>query len=172
METIKVYKLFRKGLRPLFIDTENQLPLGTWIDAKGIRPEILATLEEGYSMVHGDTCLVKMRNYPTASLLRSSWAVGGEWIKTVNGPRGRRQYVMGISSSGRVIPFAYRAGWHTCRTPDLPGVDMTGKVWAECLIPADSPVVHRNINGMTDKIHSVDWLIAKKILIIKTISHA
>jgi hypothetical protein len=47
---------------------------------------------------------------------------------------------------------------------------MDGKVWAECLIPADDYTIRRmNINGMTAKSQPVEWYISDKIRIERVI---
>ena len=47
---------------------------------------------------------------------------------------------------------------------------MTGKVWAECLIPADDYyTVHRNVSGLSRTHEPIDWYISLKLLIVKTL---
>ena len=75
-------------------------------------------------------------------------------------------YDIGIGSTGQVLRFAHRPGWHSSATPSLPAVDMTGKVWAECLIPADDYyILHRNISGLSRGHEAVDWYISQRIRI-------
>ena len=140
------------------------------------------TAEEGYhlfdmkdQMIYGDTDpFASSATRPPNDTIKYAIRRGWRPIEVKKDKRGRRRvYDLGISSDGQVIPFAHRPGWHTCREPILPGVNMDGKVWAECLIPADDcEVVHRNINGMTANSQPVEWLISQKLMIIKLLPNA
>ena len=179
METIKVYKLLRQGkrgtLHPLFIDSIQVLPIGQWLDARAPDDIALQYCGSGFALID----LTRQRptvfqdHKPRRKQIEQATMNRCRWVEVTHGKQGRMVYDIGLSSDGQVIRFAHRPGWHTCREPMLPGVNMTGKVWAECLIPADDcEVVHRNINGMTAKSQPVEWLISQKIMIVKLLPYA
>ena len=151
METITVYKLFRQesdGLHPLFIDRDMVLPIGEWIEARAPNDIALQYVGTGFALID----LTRQR-----PLL---------WVEVSNG----KTYDIGIGSDGQVLRFAHRPGWHSSATPSLPAVDMTGKVWAECLIPADDYyTLHRNVSGLSRTHEPIDWYISQKLLIVKTL---
>lgn len=175
METIKVYKLFRQNeygiLFPLFIDTRKSVPIGKWVEARAPSDEAIKDIREGYAMIDMiDQMMIAYQvEKPCISQLRDESHYGRRWIQIVEGKRGRKVYDLGISSNGKqVVSFAHRPGWHTSLTPSLPGVNMEGKVWAECLIPADEYyTLHRNVSGLSKTHEPIDWMIAKKIFITR-----
>ena len=177
METIKVYKLFRQNdhgiLFPLFIDTKKSVPIGEWVTARAPSDEVLKELDEGYSLI--DLPSQKMVSYqriqkPYPNQVLDASHLQRRWVEVRTTKHGRKVYDIGIGSTGQVLRFAHRPGWHTSAQPSLPAVDMTGKVWAECLIPADDYyILHRNISGLSRGHEAVDWYISKKLLIVKTL---
>ena len=177
METIKVYKLFRQNdhgiLFPLFIDTKKSVPIGEWVEARAPSDNVLKELDEGYSLI--DLPSQKMVAYqriqkPHRNQVLDASHLQRRWVEVRTTKHGRKVYDIGIGSTGQVLRFAHRPGWHTSAQPSLPAVDMTGKVWAECLIPADDYyILHRNISGLSRGHEAVDWYISKKIFIDKLI---
>ena len=179
METITVYKLFRQeadGLHPLFIDREQRLPIGVWLTAWA--PTITDDTEVGYhlfsmsdEMLYGDkepfaSSVTRIPNDTIKYAIRRGWRP----IEIRKGKRKRLIYDIGIGSDGQVLRFAHRPGWHTSAEPRLPSVDMTGKVWAECLIPADDYYIHRvNVSGLTRDNEPLEWYISQKIFIVRLV---
>ena len=154
-------------MHPLFIDREQVLPIGQWIEARAPNDIALQYVGTGFALID----LTRQRptvfqdRKPRRKQVEQAARCGCRWVEQRD---NGHVYDIGIGSDGQVIPFAHRPGWHTSREPSLPSVDMTGKVWAECLIPADDcDVVHRNINGMTTKSQPVEWLISQKIMIVR-----
>ena len=177
METIKVYKLFRQNdhgiLFPLFIDTKKSVPIGEWVEARAPSDNVLKELDEGYSLIDlpSQTMVAYQRiQKPHRNQVLDASHLQRRWVEVRTTKRGRKVYDIGIGSTGQVLRFAHRPGWHTSARPSLPAVDMTGKVWAECLIPADDYyILHRNISGLSRGHEAVDWYISKKIFIDKLI---
>ena len=171
METIRVYKLFRrddKGLHPLFIDRELILPTGEWLEARAPDIEKLGALGEGYYLVSMPTkCYGISDERPNRFEIAGATHIKNRWIEIAKDKKGnRRYYDLGVGSNGQVLRFAHRPGWHSSATPSLPGVNMEGKVWAECLIPADDYyILHRNVSGVSKTHEPIDWYISQKLLI-------
>lgn len=171
METIRVYKLFRKdrwGIHPLFIDSAQRIPIGQWVEAIAPSNEVLARVPSGFSMIdmRRDKVVSTQQRRPMPNQVKTAWRKRCRWVEVTEGARGRHIYNLGLSTEGNVIRFAHRPGWHTSREPSLPTVNMKGKVWAKCLIPSDSYTVrHMPINGMTSETLSVDWLITDRLLV-------
>ena len=174
METIKTYKLLRRNdhgiLFPLFIDTKKSIPIGEWVEARAPTDEVIRDVPEGYALI--DLKEQKVIAYTTAkphpSQVSYQSHLGRRWIQIVEGKHGRKVYDLGLATNGQVIRFAHRPGWHTSLTPSLPAVSMEGKVWAECLIPADDYyTLHRNVSGLSRTHEPIDWLISNKIKIVK-----
>ncbi len=177
METIKVYKLFRQNdhgiLFPLFIDTKKSVPIGEWVEARAPSDNVLKELDEGYSLIDlPSQAMVAYQRIqkPHRNQVLSASHLQRRWVEVRTTKRGRKVYDIGIGSTGQVLRFAHRPGWHTSAQPSLPAVDMTGKVWAECLIPADDYyILHRNISGLSRGHEAVDWYISTKLFIDKLI---
>ena len=177
METIRVYKLFRQNdhgiLFPLFIDTKKSVPIGEWVKARAPSDDVLKELDEGYSLIDlpSQTMVAYQRTQkPHRNQVLSASHLQRRWIEVRTTKRGRKVYDIGIGSDGQVLRFAHRPGWHSSATPSLPAVDMTGKVWAECLIPADDYyTLHRNVSGLSRTHEPIDWYISQKLLIVKTL---
>lgn len=177
METITVYKLFRQNdhgtLFPLFIDTKKSVTIGEWVQARAPSDEVLKELYDGYSLIDlpSNTLVAYQRTQkPHRNQVLSASHLQRRWVEVRTTKRGRKVYDIGIGTDGQVLRFAHRPGWHSSATPSLPAVDMTGKVWAECLIPADDYyTVHRNISGLSRGHEAVDWYISQKLLIVKTL---
>lgn len=174
METIRTYKLLRhdeEGLHPLFIDKYQYLPMGRWIDAKAPSELTLSYEPEGYSLIHLYHQIVADRRDTKPTFKEVSSVRFARWVEIRKDKRGRRRYYdIGIGSDGQVLRFAHRPGWHSSATPSLPAVDMTGKVWAECLIPADDYyTVHRNVSGLSRTHEPIDWYISQKIFIVRLV---
>ena len=174
METITVYKLFRQeadGLHPLFIDSDMVLPIGQWIEARAPSDDQLRDLPEGFHMIqmhYTDDGNKYTTERPSPLDIDSATWLRARWVEIRQGKRGRKVYDLGLTSNGQVLRFAHRPGWHTSLTPSLPGVNMDGKVWAECLIPADDYyTLHRNISGLSQTHEPIDWLISKKLFIVR-----
>lgn len=173
METIRVYKLFRQNdhgiLFPLFIDTKKSVPIGEWVEARAPSDEVLKELDEGYSLIDlpSQTMVAYQRTQkPHRNQVLSASHLQRRWVEVSNG----KTYDIGIGSDGQVLRFAHRPGWHSSATPSLPAVDMTGKVWAECLIPADDYyTLHRNVSGLSRTHEPIDWYISQRIMITKVI---
>lgn len=171
METITVYKLLRQdtdGLHPLFIDRDMVLPVGKWIEARAPNDIALQYVGTGFALI--DLSLqrpVLMQDRrPRRNQIAKATANRCRWIEVANG----KVYDIGIGSDGQVLRFAHRPGWHSSATPSLPAVDMTGKVWAECLIPANEYyTIHRNISGLSRSHEPTDWYISQNIFIERTI---
>ena len=174
METIKTYKLLRReadGLHPLFIDSAQVLPIGEWIEARAPDTHNAILTSDGYHCVNMITNKKAMwlSRMPTRLEVIAATMTGKRWIQVTFDKRGRRRYYdLGLATNGQVLRFAHRPGWHSSAEPVLPGVNMEGKVWAECLIPADDYTIrHMNINGMTAKSQPIDWYISKRIMITR-----
>lgn len=174
METIKTYKLLRLnevGLHPLFIDKFVCLPRGEWIEARAPSDDALSYEPEGYSLIHlyHQRVMERRTNKPTAADVCRACVRFCRWVHITTDKRGKRHiYDMGIGTNGQVLRFAHRPGWHSSLTPSLPAVNMEGKVWAECEIPADDYyTLHRNISGLSKTHEPIDWLISKKIRIVR-----
>ena len=172
METIRVYKLFRQeadGLHPLFIDRDMVLPIGEWIEARAPDDIALQYVGTGFALIdlQRQRPLIMQDRRPRRNQVTKATHDGCRWVEVEQGKYGHKVYDIGIGSTGQVLRFAHRPGWHSSATPSLPAVDMTGKVWAECLIPADDYyTVHRNVSGLSSTHEPVDWLISNKIKIV------
>ena len=171
METVKTYKLLRReadGLHPLFIDSAQVLPIGEWIEARAPNDIALQYVGTGFALIdltRQRPLLMQDRRPRRAQIVKATHD-RCRWVEMSNG----KTYDIGIGSDGQVLRFAHRPGWHSSATPSLPAVDMTGKVWAECLIPADDYyTLHRNVSGLSSTHEPVDWLISNKIKIVKVI---
>ena len=177
METIRVYKLFRQNehgiLFPLFIDTKKSVPIGKWVQARAPSDNVLKDLDEGYSLI--ELPRQKMVAYsriqrPTREQVLAASHLRMRWVEVKITKRGRKVYDIGIGTDGQVLRFAHRPGWHSSATPSLPAVDMIGKVWAECLIPADDYyTLHRNVSGLSRTHEPIDWYISQKIFIVRLV---
>ena len=175
METIKVYKLlgYEKGkVYPLFIDAAEDLPIGVWLTANTPNEDALERAQEGYSLIslRRDAIIIHTDKKPKCTSVLSAIFICARWVQIKTDKRGKRKvYDLGLSSNGKqVVSFAHRPGWHSSATPSLPAVDMTGKVWAECLIPADDYyTLHRNVSGLSRTHEPIDWYISKKIFITR-----
>ena len=177
METIKTYKLLGKDdslgtLHPLFIDKYQCLPMNQWINARTPSDEVMKDVPTGFALIdlirQG---IVEMQaKRPTREQVKRCQLRFCRWVeRRDNG----HLYDLGLGSDGQVISFAHHSGWHSSATPSLPGVRMEGKVWAECLIPADDYTIRRiNINGMTAKSQPVEWYISQKIMIVRLLPNA
>jgi hypothetical protein len=172
-KVIKTYKLLRQdadGLHPLFIDSAMTLEVGKWYDAVAPDWQTLNGLTDGYHMIqmrYIDEGHKHTSEKPCPIDVESATLLKARWVEVRTGKRGRHVYDLGIDSNGRVTRFAHRPGWHSSREPNLPGVSMDGKVWAECEIPADGFYMRRmSINGMTPVSQPVEWYISTKIRII------
>ena len=178
METIKVYKLFRQeadGLHPLFIDREQHLPIGEWIAARAPDDIALQYVGTGFALIDLRTQrpLLMQDHKPRRNQIVKASHDCCRWVEVRHGRQGRKVYDIGIGSDGQVLSFAHRPGWHTSATPSLPGVDMTGKVWAECLIPAnDHYIIRRNVSGLSKNHEPIEWLIAQQMLIVRVLPQA
>jgi hypothetical protein len=174
METIKVYKLFRQeadGLHPLFIDADMVLPIGQWIEARAPDDISIQYVGTGFALIdlQRQRPLIMQDRRPRRNQVTKATHDGCRWVEVEQGKHGRNVYDIGIGSTGQVLRFAHRPGWHTSAQPSLPSVDMTGKVWAECQIPADDYyILHRNISGLSRGHEAVDWYISEKLLIVTT----
>lgn len=172
METIPVFKLFRQepdGLHPLFIDSGKVLPIGEWLEARAPNDIAIQYVTTGFALIdlqHQKPLIIQDKR-PRRNQITKATCDGCRWVEVSNG----HVYNLGLSTDGQVIRFAHRPGWHSCITPRLlPVVNMTGKVWAECLIPSDDHYIfHRNISGLCKDHGPVDWYISQKIMIIKVI---
>ena len=177
METIRVYKLFRQNdhgiLFPLFIDTKKSVPIGEWVQARAPSDEVLKELDEGYSLIDlpSQTMVAYQRTQkPHRNQVLSASHLQRRWVEVRTTKRGRKVYDIGIGSDGQVLRFAHRPGWHLSAEPRLPSVDMSGKVWAECLIPADDYYIHRvNVSGLTADHQPLEWYISQKIFIVRLV---
>ena len=168
METVKTYKLLRReadGLHPLFIDSAQVLPIGEWIEARAPNDIALQYVGTGFALIDltRQRPLLMQDRRPRRNQIVKATHDRCRWVEVSNG----KTYDIGIGSDGQVLRFAHRPGWHSSATPSLPAVDMTGKVWAECLIPADDYyTLHRNVSGLSSTHEPVDWLISNKIKIV------
>ena len=175
MRIIKTYKLLRKksdGLHPLFIDADMVLPVGQWIDARAPDDIAIQYVGTGFALIdlQRHRPLIMQDRRPRQSQVNQATCNGCRWVEVEQGKYGRKVYDIGIGSTGQVLRFAHRPGWHTSAQPSLPAVDMTGKVWAECLIPADDYyILHRNISGLSRDHEAVDWYRSTKLFIDKLI---
>ena len=178
METIKVYKLFRQeadGLHPLFIDREQRLPIGEWIEARAPDDIALQYVGTGFALIDIRTQrpLLMQDHKPRRNQIVKASHDFCRWVEVRHGRQGRKVYDIGIGSDGQVLAFAHRPGWHTSATPSLPAVDMTGKVWAECQIPADNYyIIRRNVSGLSKNHEPIEWLIAQQMLIVRVLPQA
>lgn len=176
METIKTYKLLRRDdhgmLHTLFIDSELPLPVGEWIEARAPDDIALQYVGTGFALIdiQRQRPLIMQDRRPRRNQVTKATRDGCRWVEVTQGKRGRHVYDIGIGSDGAVQRFAHRPGWHTSAQPTLPAVDMTGKVWAECLIPANDYYIHRvNVSGLTAHHDPLEWYISKKIFIVRLI---
>ena len=173
METIKTYKLLRRdevGLHPLFIDAGRVLPIAEWIEAQAPDDLALQYVPTGFALIDmvNQRAVTYQQRRPRPNQVRASGRYRQRWVEIVEGKHGRKVYDLGLATNGQVLRFAHRPGWHTSLTPSLPAVSMEGKVWAECLIPADDYyTLHRNISGLSQTHESIDWLISKKLFIVR-----
>lgn len=171
METIRVYKLFRQeadGLHPLFIDRDMVLPIGEWIEARAPNDIALQYVGTGFALIDltRQRPLLMQDRRPRRNQIVKATADRCRWVEVSNG----KVYDYGIGTDGQVLRFAHRPGWHSSATPSLPAVDMTGKVWAECLIPADDYyTLHRNVSGLSRTHEPIDWYISQKIFIVRLV---
>lgn len=176
METVKTYKLLRReadGLHPLFIDAGRVLPIAEWIEAQAPDDLALQYVPTGFALIDmvNQRAVTYQQRRPRPNQVRASGRYRQRWVEIVEGKHGRKVYDLGLATNGQVIRFAHHPGWHSSAEPVLPGVSMEGKVWAECLIPADDYTIRRmNINGMTAKSQPVEWYISKKIMIVKVMN--
>lgn len=107
---------------------------------------------------------------PTRLQIKVANKYGHRWIEAVQDRYNKHIYDFGIGSDGQALRFAHRPGWHSSATPSLPAVDMKGKVWAECLIPADDYyTLHRNVSGLSRTHEPIDWYISQKIFIVRLV---
>lgn len=168
METVKTYKLLRReadGLHPLFIDSAQVLPIGEWIEARAPNDIALQYVGTGFALIdlQRQRPLLMQDQRPRRNQIAKATRDHCRWVEVSNG----KVYDLGLASNGQVLRFAHRPGWHTSLTPSLPAVSMEGKVWAECLIPADDYyTLHRNISGLSQTHEPIDWLISNKIKIV------
>ena len=175
MTTIRTYKLLRQssdGLHPLFIDADMVLPIGQWIDARAPDDIALQYVGTGFALIdlQRQRPLIMQDRRPRPRQVSQSTREGCRWVEVTQGRQGRHVYDLGLGSNGQVLRFAHRPGWHTSAEPTLPGVDMTGKVWAECQIPADEYyTLSRPINGLTKQQQPVEWYVSRKIFITRPI---
>lgn len=175
METIRVYKLFRQeadGLHPLFIDSAMVLPLGEWITARAPDDISLQYVGTGFALIdlQRQRPLIMQDRRPRRNQVTKATADGCRWVEVVQGKRGRKVYDIGLGTDGQVLRFAHRPGWHTSAEPRLPAVDLTGKVWAECLIPVGEYYIHRvNVSGLTAHHEPLEWYISQKIFITRLV---
>ena len=110
---------------------------------------------------------------PTRLQIKLASKYGHRWIESVQGRYGKHIYDFGIGSDGQVLRFAHRPGWHSSATPSLPGVNMDGKVWAECQIPADDYyILRRNVSGLSKTHEPIEWYISQKLLIVRVLPQA
>ena len=173
METIKTYKLLRfeaDGLHPLFIDARRVLPIAEWIEAQAPDDLALQYVPTGFALIDmvNQRAVTYQQRRPRPNQVRASGRYRQRWVEIVEGKHGRKVYDLGLATNGQVLRFAHRPGWHSSLTPSLPAVNMDGKVWAECLIPADGYyTLHRNISGLSKTHEPIDWLISKKIFITR-----
>ena len=171
METIRVYKLFRKeadGLHPLFIDRDMVLPIGEWIEARAPNDIALQYVGTGFALIDltRQRPLLMQDHRPRRNQIVKATHDRCRWVEVSNG----KTYDIGIGSDGQVLRFAHRPGWHLSAEPRLPSVDMTGKVWAECLIPANDYYIHRvNVSGLTADHQPLEWYISQKIFIVRLV---
>ena len=178
METIKVYKLFRQeadGLHPLFIDREQLLPIGEWLEARAPDDIALQYVGTGFALIDLRTQrpLLMQDNRPRRNQIVKSSHDRCRWVEVTQGKHGRKVYDIGIGSDGQVLRFAHRPGWHLSAEPRMPAVDMTGKVWAECLIPAnDHYIIRRNISGLSRDHEPIEWYISQQMLIVRVLLNA
>ena len=178
METIKVYKLFRQeadGLHPLFIDREQVLPIGEWLTARAPDDIALQYVGTGFALIDLRTQrpLLMQDNRPRRNQIVKASHDRCRWVEVTQGKHGRKVYDIGIGSDGQVLRFAHRPGWHLSAEPRLPAVDMTGKVWAECLIPADDYyIIRRNISGLSRDHEPIEWYISQQMLIVRVLPNA
>lgn len=175
METITAYKLLRHeadGLHPLFIDREQLLPIGEWITARAPDDIALQYVGTGFALIDLRTQrpLLMQDNRPRRNQITKASHDRCRWVEVTQGKHGRKVYDIGIGSDGQVLRFAHRPGWHLSAEPRLPAVDMTGKVWAECLIPANDYYIHLvNVSGLTRDHDQLEWYISQKIFIVRLI---
>ena len=178
METIKVYKLFRQDndgcLHPLFIDRERVLMEEEWEQAWAPDIDKLTDTREGFHFVdHNNGQGWYRYKRPSFEDVVAASYLRGRWIEIRQGKRKRLIYDIGIGSDGQVLRFAHRPGWHLSAEPRLPSVDMTGKVWAECLIPAnDHYIIRRNISGLSREHEPIEWYISQQMLIVRVLTNA
>lgn len=175
MRTIKTYKLLRQksdGLHPLFIDSAMVLPIGEWIEAQAPNDLALQYVGTGFALIdltRQRPTLMQVRR-PRPREVEQATANRCRWVEVTQTRQGRHVYDLGLGSNGQVMRFAHRPGWHTSAEPQLPGVKMEGKVWAECLIPADEYTIHRaNVSGLTATREPPEWYISQRLLIERVI---
>ena len=176
METINTYKLLRQDedgtLHPLFIDAAQVLPLNQWMEARAPDELVLMYLPDGFSLIdmREQRMVINQDRRPNARQVNDATRRNCRWVEVARGKQGRHIYDLGLATSRQVIRFAHRPGWHTSREPSLPCVSMDGKVWAECLIPAEDHTIRRmSINGMTAKSQPVEWYISKLLKVVSLV---
>lgn len=173
MRTIRAYKLLSvkpDGLHPLFIDSAMVLPIGEWIEARAPDDLALQYVPQGFALIDLRTQrpLIMQDRRPRRAEVNKATMDGCRWVEVRQTRQGRHVYDIGIGTTGQVLRFAHRPGWHTSAEPRLPAVSMEGKTWAEVLIPADDYYqLHRNISGLSRDHVPVDWYISKKIYIVQ-----
>ena len=159
-------------LHTLFIDSELPMPVGEWIDARAPDNIALQYVGTGFALIdlQRQRPIIMQDRRPRRNQVNKSAHDACRWVEVTEGKRGRHVYDLGIGSDGAVQRFAHRPGWHSSATPSLPAVDMTGKVWAECLIPADDYyTLHRNVSGLSRTHEPIDWYISQKIFIVRLV---
>ena len=177
METITTYKLLRQdedGLHPLFIDRDMVLPVGKWVEARAPTETPLQFVSSGFALIDikYQRPLLMQDRRPRRSQIVKATAEHCRWVEVTDGNSGRHIYDLGIGSCGHVMRFAHRPGWHSSATPSLPAVDMTGKVWAECLIPAHEYYLYKvNVSGLTATHEPLEWYISQKIFIVRLVDN-
>ena len=178
MQTIRAYKLLSvkpDGLHPLFIDSAMVLPIGEWLTARAPDDIALQYVPTGFALIDLRTQrpLIMQDRRPRRKQINKATHDGCRWVEVRQTRTGRHVYDIGIGTTGQVLRFAHRPGWHTSATPSLPAVSMEGKAWAEVLIPADDHYqLHRNISGLSRTHEPVDWYISRQMLILKVLTES
>lgn len=175
MGTITTYKLLRQesdGLHPLFIDSAMVLPIGEWISARAPDDLALQYVPTGFALIDlaRQRPLIMQDRRPRRDQVNKATRDGCRWVEVTQGRQGRHVYDIGIGTTGQVLRFAHRPGWHTSATPSLPAVSMEGKVWAEVMIPTEGTYqLHRPISGLSRDHEPVDWYISREMLITRVL---
>ena len=138
-KTIKVYKLFNvfpKGHphagepMTLFIDSNQPLQRGVWLNADAPSIENLENLEPGYAyLVDADGNVVgtkavrrnnknKIVGLPGVTQIRQASQDGNRWMTVMLDADGEKVYHnVGINGSGSPSTYAMRPGWHATDAP-------------------------------------------------------